>query len=376
MAEVSVVIPCLNEEQTIRKCIEKAKQSFARDNLDGEVVIVDNGSTDGSVEIAKKAGARVIREDRKGYGSALKRGIQESGGEYIVMGDGDDTYDFSVAGEFVKKLKEGYDLVMGSRFKGNILSGAMTWSHRYIGNPILSGMLRLFFGGGVSDAHCGMRAFTKSAYQNMNLHTTGMEFASEMVIHSLKKKLRIAEIPITYYARLGESKLSSFRDAWRHIRFMLIYSPGYMFLLPGLALFLPSFLATIQFVYGHIFIFGRPWGIHVMVFTSILAILGWQILNIGVAAKIFAFTISLEEDKLVSFLFKVIKLEYALIFGFALFVSGLIIMGRIVYVWYANDFGELEQVNAGLLGLTMIVMGLQTVFTAFLAGMFSIKYRS
>lgn len=375
MVEVSVILPCLNEEKTIEACIRKSKEAFGRDGIDGEVVVVDNGSTDRSMEIAERAGARIVKETRKGYGSALRRGIEEAAGKYLVMGDADDTYDFSQLGAFVAKLREGYGLVMGSRFKGKILPGAMSWSHRYVGNPILSGMLRVFFGGGISDSHCGLRAFSREAYKKMELRTTGMEFASEMVIHALKKKLRITEIPITYYPRRGESKLESFRDAWRHMRFMLIYSPGYLFILPGILIFMISFAVSVRLLLSPMHLFGRPWDIHVMVFSSMFALLGWQIVNIGIAAKTFARVISLEEGKLGNDILNFMTLERTLIFGLSLVLLGVCIAGYIIAVWVRNDFGELAQVKTGVFSLTLIVMGLQTVFTAFLSSMLQIKYR-
>ncbi len=375
MTEVSVVIPCLNEEKTIAACVGKAKNAISAAGLDGEVVVADNGSTDRSVEIARDAGARVVFEARKGYGNALRRGIEESTGAYVVMGDGDDTYDFSVVPAFVQRLKEGFDLVMGTRFRGTILPGAMTWSHRYIGNPILSGMLRVFFGGEVSDSHCGLRAFTREAYRTMDLHTTGMEFASEMVIHGLKKKLRVAEIPLTYYPRKGESKLSSFRDAWRHMRFMLVYSPGYLFVGPGAVIFAVSFLASVRLMFSPVYFFGRPWDIHVMVFTATFALLGWEILNLGLVAKTFAHKIALEEDVLTARFLNVISLERSLVFGSGLVVAGLAVIGYIFLVWAQSSFGELSQVKTALFALMLVVMGLQTMFAAFLMSMLQIKYR-
>jgi len=375
MVDVSLIIPCLNEEKTIAACIRKAQEGFLRSGLSGEVIVVDNGSTDRSVEIAREGGARVLLETRRGYGNALRKGIEESSGAYIIMGDGDDTYDFSDSSRFVDMLKQGFDLVMGSRFKGKILPGAMTWSHRYIGNPILSGMLRLFFGGKVSDSHCGLRAFTKDAYMRMDLHTTGMEFASEMVIHGLKKKLRITELPITYYPRQGESKLASFRDAWRHMRFMLLYSPGYLFLVPGLFIFLVNFAVTVRLSFGEIFLFGRPWDIHPMVFSAMFALLGWQIVNLGIAAKVFAHTIALEEKSWIRHLIRLLTLERVLFFGILLILTGAAVIGYIFYVWASNDFGVLREVKTGILALTLTVMGLQSIFTAFLTSMLQIKYR-
>jgi len=375
MIDVTVVIPCLNEEKSIATCIKKAKEAFGRLNISGEIIVVDNGSSDKSVEIAKNAGATVLDEPNKGYGSALRRGIEAANGKYIIMADGDNTYDLREIDKFIKKLNEGFDLVMGSRFKGIILPGAMTWPHRYIGNPILSGMLRLFFGGSISDAHCGLRAFTKEAYNKMDLHTVGMEFASEMVIHALKKKLKTAEVPINYFPRQGESKLDSFRDAWRHIRFMLIYSPSYVFIFPGIAIFLPCFIITTRLVYGPINVFGRYWDIHPMVIFSMFTLLGWQILNLGYAAKVFAATISLEEDKWIGTLSKKFSLERAILLGIGLILFGFLIIAYIFFVWYQNNFGALKEISTGVFALTITVMGFQTIFTAFLTSMFQIKYR-
>ena len=381
MPEVSVVIPCLNEEETIAACITKARDSFAGAGIDGEIVIVDNGSTDRSPEIARNLGARVISETQKGYGNALRRGIEEAKGRYIVMGDGDDTYDFSQAHKFVAALKQGYDLAMGSRFKGKILPGAMTWSHRYIGNPILSGILRLFFGGNISDSHCGLRAFTKEAYVKMGLHAAGMEFASEMVIHSLKKKLRITEIPIVYYARRGESKLDSFRDAWRHMRFMLLYSPVYLYFVPALVLFVPSVILLVKFLFGPVWLFGHPWDIRSMVFASITALLGWQIMNLGFCAVAYADSIGLMESPFVTRFVKSLSLERMLVSGLVIFLIGLFSLGGIFFIWAQKGFGELhiyeiDTIKLAIFSLTFLNIGIQLVFTAFLSSMFQIKFRN
>ncbi len=375
MIEISVVIPCLNEAETIVTCIEKARDCLNKLNVSYEIIVVDNGSSDNSVELAKGSGAVVISEAEKGYGSTLRRGIEAAKGKYVIMGDGDDTYDFGEINKFIEKLKNGGDLVMGSRFKGRILPGAMSWSHRYIGNPILSGMLKLFFGGSVSDAHCGMRAFTKDAYGRMALKTTGMEFASEMVIHSLKKKLKISEVSITYHPRKGDSKLDSFRDAWRHMRFMLLYSPGYLFLLPGLIIFVASLGITIKLVFGPIYAFGRPWDVHPMVFFAVFALLGWQIFSTGLAAKAYAFQIGLEEDKLSRDMLRLISLERALFFGIFLITLGAALMLYILYVWKLGNFGELSEVKTGILAIMLIAMGFQSIFAAFLISMLQIEYR-
>ena len=220
--EVSVVIPCLNEAQSVGICVKNARNAFKRLGVYGEVIVADNGSTDGSAAIAEREGARVVHQPVRGYGSAYLAGIGAAQGKYIIMGDADDTYDFSNLEPFITPLRDGFDFVIGSRFQGNIHPGAMSWSHRYVGNPILSGILNLFFGADISDSHCGMRSFTRNAFERMRLQTLGMEFASEMVMRAIKGGLKVLEVPIDYYPRKGESKLNSFRDAWRHLRFMLL----------------------------------------------------------------------------------------------------------------------------------------------------------
>jgi len=372
--EVSVIIPCLNEEETIGLCIRKASECFKKNNICGEIIVVDNGSTDSSIEKAKSEGAHIIFEKNRGYGSALRTGIESAHGKYIVMGDGDNTYDFLEIHKFVDLLRRGYNLVIGSRFKGKILPGAMSWSHRYIGNPILSKMLNLFFHGKISDAHCGLRAFTKGAYQRMNLRTTGMEFASEMVIHGLKKNLRIGEIPITYYSREGQSKLSSFRDAWRHIRFMLLYSPNYLFLFPACLIFLFGIILLVRLLFGPILLFGRFWDIHVMVFSSIITILGWQILNLGLCAKMYAHHIGLELTSLTQKIVKMFSLERALLLGGIISLIGLGFSLYVFIVWAKAGFGRLAQVKTGIVSLTLIAMGVGMIFSSFLVSMLEIKY--
>ncbi|MCS7151754.1 MAG: glycosyltransferase family 2 protein [Endomicrobia bacterium] len=374
---VSVVLPCLNEENSIGICINKIIETFKNYNINGEIIVVDNGSTDNSVNIVKQySTVKLLFEQQKGYGAALRKGIENAEGKYIIMGDADNTYDFYEIPKFIAKLDEGYDLVMGSRFKGKILKGAMSWSHRYIGNPILTGMLRLFFGGNVSDAHCGLRAFTKEAYKKMNLKTTGMEFASEMVIHALKEKLKITEIPITYHPRIGESKLSSFRDAWRHIRFMLLYSPDYLFLVPGLSLLIIGFYITSHIlIKDSIFLFGRTWSIHVMFFSSVITLVGWQVLNIWFSAKAYTHNIGLEENKLVKKLLSFLTLERILVLGLIMFFIGISGLLYIVYIWAKTNFGELHQGKLGIFSVMITAMGIQTIFSAFLSSVVQVKYK-
>src|SRR3989344_3265046 len=290
LPEISIVMPCLNEEAGIRASIKKAKLAINKHKLSAEIIVSDNGSTDNSVKIAKKLDAKVVFQKKKGYGNAYIRGFSAAKGKYFVMGDSDDTYDFREIHKFIKPLRNGFDVVMGSRFEGKILDGAMTWSHRYIGNPILSGMLRIMFGTSVTDSHCGMRSFTKEAYKKMELKTPGMEFASEMVVKALYHKLKIIEVPITYHPRKGESKLLGMKDAWRHLRFMFMYSPNYLFLFPGAFLFGTGFLSMLALLTGPYFLFNHGFDLHALVLASLLTILGFQIVISGFYAKIFAFT--------------------------------------------------------------------------------------
>ncbi len=380
MVDISVVIPCLNEEETIAECVAKAKKAFEEMNRPGEVIVVDNGSRDRSAAIAAGLGARVINETRKGYGSALRRGIAEAHGKYIVMGDGDDTYDFSAIAPFIQLLDKGCDLAMGSRFRGTILPGAMSWSHRYVGNPILSGMLRLLFGGTVSDSHCGLRAFTKNAYERMGLHTTGMEFASEMVIHGMKNNLIITEVPITYYPRRGESKLESLRDAWRHVRFMLLYSPVYLYFVPAAVLFIPGMYLLIKFLFGPVWLFGHPWDIRSMVFASMLALLGWQIFGFGFCAVAYSHSIGLIETPFARRITRMLSLERLIFSGIGIFLIGLYFTGRLFFVWAQRGFGELriyeiDTIKMGIFSVTFMIIGIQIIFAGFLSSLFTIRYR-
>ncbi|MFC1484871.1 glycosyltransferase family 2 protein [bacterium] len=373
--DLSIVIPCLDEEETIGICIQKIKDAFKREKINGEVIVVDNGCKDDSINISRKMGAKIAVELKKGYGNALRKGIDFAKGKYVIMADADNTYDFSTIDKFFKLLKKGNDLVMGSRFKGEILKGAMSWSHRYIGNPILSGMLKLFFGGRVSDAHCGLRGFSKEAYNKMNLKSQGMEFASEMVIHALKENLKITEISIKYYPRKGESKLNSVRDAWRHVRFMLVYSPKHLFLIPGFLMFLIGTLICSHIFFAPLYLFGRGWDIHVMVLSGMVAILGWQVFTMGIIAKAYVNKINLEKDQLIQKFLNKFNLEFFLILGFFVFCIGLLLVGRIFWVWYLKDFGVLDQIKTGIIATLFITIGAQTLFSSFLVGVIKIDYK-
>lgn len=371
--EVSIVIPCLNEEATIGECIKKAAVGLEISGINGEIIVVDNGSTDRSSEIAGSLGATVIREEKKGYGNALRRGFEEAKGKYIFMGDGDNTYDFIEVGRFVNLLREGYDLVMGSRFKGNILPGAMPWVNRWIGNPLLSGMLRFLFKTTVSDSHCGMRAFSKEAYKKMELKSPGMEFASEIVIKASRKGMKITEIPITYYPRKGESKLHPIKDAWRHTRSMLLFSPFYLFLLPGL-IFLSIGLILLSFVFfSEVVIYGHEMGPHFMVLASLFTLIGFQIVNIGLYAKTYARAEGMEGAGKIEGFHRIFTLERGIVGGGLLFLLGLLVNLYILCKWISGGFGALEEIKTALFALTVMVLGLQTVFSSFFLSLLNIK---
>ena len=372
--EVSVVIPCLNEAQSVGICVKKARSALKRLGICGEVVVADNGSTDGSAAIAEREGARVVHQPVRGYGSAYLAGIGAAHGKYIIMGDADDTYDFLNLEPFITPLRDGFDFVIGSRFQGNIHPGAMSWSHRYVGNPILSGILNLFFGANISDSHCGMRSFTQDAFERMKLQTLGMEFASEMVMRAIKGGLKVLEIPIDYYPRKGESKLNSFRDAWRHLRFMLLYSPTYLFLIPGALLFLLGLLCTFLLLPGPVKIGGHAYGVHVMTVTSLFTLLGYQILHVGIYAKTYALRCGFEEsDKFISGLYQIFNLERGLVVGGLLFLFGFAMDARIAYQWVQSGFGPLDQIRPAILASVLMVLGVQTLFSAFFLSMLGIQ---
>jgi glycosyltransferase involved in cell wall biosynthesis len=374
---VSVVLPCLNEADGVGRCVEKATSALHDMGIAGEVVVVDNGSTDGSAEIAARAGARVIHERRRGYGAAYLRGFQEARGRVIVMADADDSYDLLDIARFVEPLTHGgVDMVMGSRLKGNILSGAMPWTHRWIGNPVLSGMLRLFFHTTVSDAHCGMRSFTREAYERMELRTQGMEFASEMVVNALREGLRIREVPITYYPREGVSKLSGLRDAWRHVRFMLIYSPSYLFQLPGMALLAVGALLVMALAGGPREILGHRWDYHVLLFGALSLILGYNLVLFDILAKTFSMGAGLARpNRWLRAVLRVFSLERGLVIGSIFFLAGLGLEIKIVLDWARGGYGTLMAVRGIVIGMTAMVLGAQTVFGSFLVSLLLVKRR-
>ena len=364
--DVSVIMPCLNEAAAVATCVGKARAALAAAGLEGEVVVADNGSEDGSPALAAAAGARVVSAPVRGYGAAYLAGLDAARGTYLVLGDADGTYDFGAVPEFVTALKAGNDVVLGSRFRGRILPGAMPWLHRYVGNPVLSGILSLFFGARISDAHCGLRAMTRAASDRMRLKSTGMEFASEMVAVALRHGLRVAEIPITYYPRGGISKLRSFRDGWRHLRFMLLLSPTPLFLIPGVLAVALGFFGLFALLPGPIRAGSFTLDYHFMFVASALAILGVQLVFLGLAAKTYARAALPERrDPWVDFLDRRFTLERGLLVGLALAAAGLGINAWILWIWLEAGRGQLFAVQPALLGLSLIVVGAQIVFGSF-----------
>jgi glycosyltransferase involved in cell wall biosynthesis len=368
---VSVVIPCLNEAASIEKCVALAREVLDRNDIAGEVVVADNGSSDGSADIAAKAGARVVHESRRGYGSAYLAGFRAARGKYIVMADADLTYDFNDIPRFLRELDAGAELVMGDRMD-NIKPGAMPWLHRYVGNPILTGILNLFFRTGVNDAHCGMRALRRDILPRLDLRTTGMEFASEMVIRAAKEDLDIHQIPIEYHPREGESKLSSFRDGWRHLRFLLVHSPTHLFFVPGLFLGALGLLIMLT-VLAHVSVLGRSWDLHAMIGGSLLTIVGTQVLALGLCARAFGVYMLGERDPWFERMRERIKLEHGLLAGAAIAISGLALGGVIVGRWIANGGGALSQTKLALLSATLLIVGIQTFFSSFLLSILGLR---
>jgi glycosyltransferase involved in cell wall biosynthesis len=365
--DISIVLPCLNEEEAIGGCVDTVKGVIARYGLSAEIVVVDNASTDRSAEIARAHGARVVLQPVRGYGNAYLKGFAEARGKYVVMADADNTYDFNEIPAFIQPLRDGYDLVMGNRFSGRMAKGAMTWSHRYIGNPLLSGLLNFFFRTGIRDAHCGMRAFTKDAVARMHLQTGGMEFASEMVINAAKAKLKIAERPIAYHPRVGESKLHTIRDGWRHLRFLLLYSPTHLFLVPGLLLMLAGLVALGLLVPGPFSLFGHAWDVHLMILASVVVLMGQQIINLGLCARFFSLTEHLdgERDFVLIWLNRVFTLERGLLLGALIFAVGFVIDATVLVKWVMANMGPLNQVRPAILATTLMAVGAQGIFGSF-----------
>jgi glycosyltransferase involved in cell wall biosynthesis len=373
--DVSIVMPCLNEADSVGLCVTKALEGIRRSGLRGEVIVSDNGSTDGSGEIARAVGAKVVYEPVKGYGTAYLKGFSVARGRYIVMGDSDDTYDFTEVAALVQPLVEGRsDYVLGSRFRGEILDGAMTWSHRYIGNPLLTWLLNRLFGLRSSDAHSGMRAFTREALDRMALCCEGMEFASEIVIKASRAELRISEVPIRYHPRVGQSKLNGVRDAWRHLRFMFLLSPNHLFIAPGVVIFLLGFLGQSLLLLGNVSVAHHSLQVHFSILAALLTLAGSQAIVFGVFARTYAKSVGLDEPSALSdWVEKDFSLERGLVVGSLFLLGGLSIDVVILVQWIDRSLGALNAVRPAIYALTLFVLGLQFVFASFFLSLFQVR---
>jgi glycosyltransferase involved in cell wall biosynthesis len=368
---ISVVIPCLNEAENIEQCVAMALRAMELAAIPGEVIVADNGSEDGSAELAQLAGAHVVHEPLRGYGSAYLAGFAAAHGQYIVMADADLTYDFNEIPRFLAELEDGGDMIIGDRMS-NIQPGAMPWHHRYIGNPLLSRFLNLLFHTGVSDAHCGMRAFRRDHLERLDLRTTGMEFASEMVVRAAKAKLDIRQLPIEYHPRGGESKLSSFRDGWRHLRFLILHSPNHLFILPGTVISATGALISLM-VLAHLNVFGRQWDVHTLIGGSLLLIVGAQIVSLGLCAHAYATYFMGEHDPWFDRMRLRFRLEHGLMLGGAVTTLGLAMVLAIVVDWVGHGLGSLSQERVAIVAATLMVLGLQIAFSSFLLSILGLR---
>jgi hypothetical protein len=364
-------MPCLNEAETLETCITKAQQAMRDARINGEVVIADNGSTDGSQEIAKRLGARVVAVQEKGYGSALRGGIAAARGRYVIMGDADDSYNFLDIPRFVRRLRDGFDLVMGNRFQGGIMPGAMPWKHRWIGNPVLTAIGRLFFRCPSGDFHCGLRGFSKQAYQRMDLCTSGMEFASEMVIKSTLMGLSITEIPtvLSPDGRTRAPHLRSWRDGWRHLRFMLLFSPRWLFLVPGLSLIVVGMLTVLWLLAGPRSLGPVTLDIHTLLVAGFACLLGYQLVVFAVFTKVFAITERLHPpNRFLNRLFRYVTLETGVVAGLLTSMAGALLLGLALWSWRAAGFGSLDPVvtmRQVIPAVLLMTLGVETIFVSF-----------
>jgi glycosyltransferase involved in cell wall biosynthesis len=371
---VSVVIPCLNEASNIAECVAVARAALDSAGLHGEVIVADNGSEDDSAELARGAGATVVSERRRGYGSAYLAGFAMARGRYIVMADADLTYDFNDIPRFVRELEEGADFVVGDRMD-NIQPGAMPWLHRYVGNPVLSGVLNLFYRTGVNDAHCGMRAVRREVLPRLDLRTTGMEFASEMVIRAAKENLEIRQFPIEYHPRQGESKLDSFRDGWRHLRYLLVHSPTHLFVIPGAIMAVLGTLISLT-VLLQLNVLGREWDLHSMVAGALLMVIGTQVVGLGLCAHAYGTYFMGEKDPWFDRMRERYRLEHGLALGGVLILAGIALCAIIVGIWINRGFGALSEERLALAAATLLIVGIQIFFSSFLISILGLRRHS
>jgi glycosyltransferase involved in cell wall biosynthesis len=381
MIEVSVVMPCLNEAETLESCVRKAQVTLEREKLAGEVVVADNGSTDGSVAIAERLGAKVVHIPEKGYGNALMGGIAAASGTYIVMGDADDSYDFGQVPRFVEQLRGGADLVMGNRFLGGIEKGAMPYLHQYFGNPLLTRIGRLFFRSPVGDFYCGIRGFRKDAYEKMGLRTTGMEFATEMVVKATLLKMRIAEVPTTLVpdGRTRAPHIRTWRDGWRTLRFFLLYSPRWLFLYPGVLLMLVGCALGLWLLPEPRQVGSVTFDVHTLLYAAAFVLLGFQAIAFAVFTKLFAVSEGLlPPDALLEKLFRFVTLETGLLIGAILVLAGLGTSVYAVSLWESRHFGTLDYaqtMRVVIPAALFLILGVQTVFASFFLSVLGMRRR-
>jgi glycosyltransferase involved in cell wall biosynthesis len=379
--ELSVVMPCLNEKATVGICVQKAIEALERHGIRGEVIVADNGSTDGSQRIAADLGARVVPIETRGYGSALRGGIAAARGQFILMGDADDTYDFGQLAAFVGKLREGFDLVIGNRFQGGILPGAMPPLHRYLGNPVLTGLGRLFFKSPVGDFHCGLRAFRRDAIEQLGLRTMGMEFATEMVVKATVFGLRVTEIPTTLSPDIRDRPphLRTWRDGWRHLRFLLLYSPRWLFLYPGIALCILGLVVSALLLPGPRMVGNVGFDVHTLLFAAMAILIGFQSVIFATFTKIFAISEGLlPEDPRLSQLFRYITLEVGLIAGVLLILAGTGAWVLGLAYWQAHHFGPLDPektLRIVIPGVVFFTIGFQVVLSSFFLSVLGLARR-
>ncbi len=365
---VSVIIPCMNEEKTLGSCIGKAWQALEREGLEGEIIVADN-STDSSGAIAKSMGATVIIPQKKGYGNAYLEGLRQARGRFFVLADADDTYDLNELPKFLAPLlARDADFVIGSRLRGDIKKDSMPWLHRYIGNPVLTKILNWLFKTNISDAHCGMRAITREGYEKLGLRSEGMEFASEMIIEAARKNLRIKEVPIAYYPRQTPSKLHSWGDGWRHLRFMMLYNPTPFFYIPGFLLFmLGAFMTLTLAMRGSV----ETTRLHSFILGSMMAIIGTQMVATGSYMKVYGILHNkIEKKGLTAKLLDYNFLEFGLITGILLFIGGMALGSEVVFKWISSGYGSLSEVGRAVISMVLIAVGIQITLFALIISIF------
>lgn len=368
---VSVIIPCMNEEKTIGFVIEKALSTLENEGVEGEIIVSDN-STDNSRELAKKMGARIVIPQKNGYGIAYHEGVRNARGEYFIFADADDTYDLGEMPGLLKPLLANEaDFVIGSRLNGKIMKNSMPWLHRYVGNPVLTGILNRLFKTKISDAHCGMRAITRGAYEKLDLKSEGMEFASEMIIEAARKKLRITEAPITYYPRLTPSKLHSWGDGWRHLRFMMLYNPTPFFYIPGLLLFILGVFMTLTLaIRGNV----ETTSLHSFILGSMLAIIGTQMTATGIYMKVYGIIHNkIEKTGVTAKLLDYHSLEYGLVIGILLFFAGMVSGSNILIKWISSGYGSLSEVGNAVISVVLAALGIQVLFSTLIISIFLLE---